>query len=59
MKTIIYVSLSLVIITVLTSAFLLYKGIEGWGWFLFAAILFATGISYTENDKDKKEKSEP
>ena len=46
----------LILITLLVSGYLCYKGVDGWGWFLFAGILFAAGYSYTE--KDEKGESE-
>ena len=38
------------IICVATSGILAYNNIEGWGWFLFAALV----LGHTVGDKDKK-----
>jgi hypothetical protein len=35
------------------SGYLCYKGIGGWGWFLFVGVLFGAGISYTENKESE------
>lgn len=40
---------------IITSAVMAIKGVEGWGWFLFVGVLLASGFSYNENDKNKKE----
>lgn len=52
--TIINISWILLIITTLClSGYLAVNEKEGWGWFLFAAILFAVGFSYNDGDDDK------
>lgn len=32
------------IISIVSAAFLVYKDVDGWGWFLFIAFIIATNI---------------
>lgn len=50
MKFVAIVFCLIVLISVICSFVLLSRGIPGWGWFLFAAIVFAGMFSYTEED---------
>lgn len=52
---IIIVWLLLVMVALLTSGYLCYKGINGWGWFLFAGIILAAGFTYSEKDGEEQE----
>lgn len=49
MKILLIGFILIVLTCLLISGFMLYNKIEGWGWFLFASILFGAGISYSEN----------
>jgi hypothetical protein len=38
---------------IITSALMAFKGVAGWGWFLFVGIILVSAFSYEGNDKIK------
>jgi hypothetical protein len=59
MKTVLFVWILAIVAVAAFAGFLAYNDKDGWGWFLFVAVLMAGGVSYSEkgNDKDKNNQS--
>jgi len=51
MKYLIVIIFTLIILACIGIAgYLVVQGKEGWGWFLFIAVIFGSGMSYSEKD---------
>jgi hypothetical protein len=46
------------VLLILASIYMAIKGVDGWGWFLFAGVVVLGGITYNEGNKEEKEEED-